>query len=201
MSDQLEQSEAIAAWIDARVDGLDIPNNVRVRLAAACLDMALEHHCAILLLTRQGRYGSAAALVRCAFEAYVRGVWLYYCATDAELDRLRHSDRIDKDFRTLIAELEQHEAFNVGVLSQVKDQSWRAMNSMTHGGMQQLSRRMTADEIRPSYTDAEADDAVSSATWMALLAAITVATIAGDENLARAVLDRAKADDVLDSAT
>jgi len=201
MSEHLERGEAIAAWIDARIDGLDIPNNVRVRLAAACLDMALEHHCAILLLTRQERYGSAAALARCAFEAYVRGVWLYYCATDAELGRLRHNDRIDKCLRDLIVELEQHEAFNVGVLSQVKNQSWRAMNSMTYGGMQQLSRRMTADEIRPSYTDAESADAVSSATSIALLAAIAVAAIAGDEELARAVLDRAQADDVLDPGT
>ena len=34
-------------------------------------------------------YGSAASLLRLVFEAYIRGLWLAYCATDSDLARFR----------------------------------------------------------------------------------------------------------------
>ena len=56
------------------------------RLAEGCLDVALEHHRAIVLLISHALYGSAFALIRLLFEAYMmRGLWLHRCASEAAL--------------------------------------------------------------------------------------------------------------------
>lgn len=75
---QIRESEQLFQWLDSNIDGLDIPSDDRTRLAAGCLYMVLEHQKAIVLLTANSLFGSVASLVRVEFEAYIRGVWLFY---------------------------------------------------------------------------------------------------------------------------
>jgi len=74
VENEIQKSEQLIQWLDQNIHGLEIKSDDRSRLAAGCLDIALEHQKSIVLLTEHRLYGSAATLVRLIFEAYVRGV-------------------------------------------------------------------------------------------------------------------------------
>jgi hypothetical protein len=158
----IQESEELIQWLDKNIDGVEIKSNDRSRIAAGSLDMVLEHQKAIVLLTSHCLYGSAAALVRLIFESYVRGVWFYYSASDEELHEFKN-DRLDKTFNELIKDIEKHEAFSEGILSDVKKLSWKVMNSFTHGGFYQVVRRNKETEIAPNYSNEEIINALESA--------------------------------------
>ena len=77
IQEEINKSEELIQWLDRQIDGLDISSDERTRLAAGCLDMALEHQKAIVLLVAKSLCGSAFSIARLIFEAYVRGVWLH----------------------------------------------------------------------------------------------------------------------------
>lgn len=184
----VRESEALANWLASKIDGLEIPNPDRCRVAAGCFDMVFEHHAAIVLLTKHSLYGSAAALIRSQFEAHVRGVWLLFCASDVEIDLFK-KDKLKKTFANLIEEIEKIETYSEGTFSYVKDKSWKVMNSFTHTGFYQVVRRNADTEIRPDYSEAEILDALSTANSFAILAGVEVANIAKDEALTREIAD------------
>src|SRR6266446_8458214 len=115
----LKESEDLIHWLDQSLHGVEIKVEMRTRLAVGCLDIALEHQKAIVLLISQVLYGSAFALVRLIFEAYVRGVWLHRCASDADLERFK-TDTLGKAFATLIQDIEKLNGFEKRVLSATK---------------------------------------------------------------------------------
>ncbi len=185
----IHESEELIQWLDQNIDGIEIKSNDRSRIAAGCLDMALEHQKAIILLTSHRLYGSAAALVRLVFESYVRGVWFFYSASDEELQEFKN-DKLDKTFDELIKDIEKHEAFREGTISNVKKLSWKVMNSFTHSGFYQVVRRNKETEIAPDYSDKEILDALESANSFAILTAIAISDIANNEALAYSVYER-----------
>ena len=72
LAKRIEQSEDLICWLDKLIPGLSVPTNDRAVIVAACEDVALEHHKSIVLTTTAQFHGSAFALVRIQFEAYVK---------------------------------------------------------------------------------------------------------------------------------
>ena len=89
----VESSEMLIKWVDSKINGLEVPSDDRTRLAAGCHDMAREHHKSIVLLVSNSLYGSAFSLVGLIFEAYIRGVWLYRCAKESEVEKYKREKR------------------------------------------------------------------------------------------------------------
>ena len=185
------RTKELIRWLDQHIDGIEISSEERTRLAAGCLDTALEHHQAILLLVSRSLFGSAFALVRLLFEAYIRGIWLHRCASDSELDLFK-AEKLDKSFGTFIEEIERIEGFEAGVLSDTKLKSWKAMNSYTHSGFMQIVRRNTASTIEPNYTEDEILEALNFANAIGLLSALEISHLARSEELANSILEQAK---------
>jgi hypothetical protein len=48
LADLVAESGQLIRWLDDRIDGLEVKLDDRARLAAACLDMALDYHKAIV---------------------------------------------------------------------------------------------------------------------------------------------------------
>jgi uncharacterized protein DUF6988 len=191
------QSEDLIIWLDRFIERLSIPTNDRAVIVACCLDVALEHHKSIVLTTTESYYGSAFALIRLEFEAYVRGVWLSNCATDKEVERFKKSDKLDRKFGDMIADIEALEAFDVGVLSKIKRESWNTMCSFTHTGRLQVVRRLTTTEIAPSYPEEEVVGTLDAAGCVALWSALAILNVSTGEltnrdELAIQLLDRLK---------
>lgn len=152
LPDSIQESERLTQWLDAHINGVEVSSDDRTRLAAGCLDRVLEHQKAIVLLTANHLYGSAASLVCLVFESYVRGIWLYFSASESELEDFKN-DKLRKTFAQLIEDVEKHEAYSEGALSSVKAlswKSWKTMNSFKHTGFYQVVRRNKESEISPN---------------------------------------------------
>ena len=187
----LRQSEQFIQWMDEQVEGLSIPTDIRTRLAAGCLDMSLEHQKAIVALIARFLIGSAFALVRPAFEAYVRGVWLQRCASDREVQGFMDGDPGPSMAKT-IAAIEQVEGFESAVLSRAKTAAWRAMNGYVHTGFEQVARRHTSSTIEPNYDPAEVSEVILFANAIGCLAAVAIGEAAQNAELSNAVLQKSK---------
>jgi len=156
---EIRRSEATIQWLDRQIDGVETKSDDRTRLAVCCLHMAHEHHKAIVLLVAKSLVGSAFALVRLIFEAYVRGIWLHRCASDREVARFK-AEKLKKGFDVLVQEIEELDGFESGTLSTMKKKSWKAMNSFTHTGFAQAVRRTTDTTIEPNYDAQEVLEAL-----------------------------------------
>ncbi len=170
-------------WITQNLDDLEISRDRRILLSVSCYDVVIEHHIGISALLKSRINGSAFALVRPLFETFVRGAWLRHCATDHEIDKYIN-DRLDKKFYLLIEEVERLESFKDGILSGLKENAWKAMNSYTHGGIQQAGRRSSGSYIEPDFSDEEIVEVIKLSGSFALLAFQQIVLEAGENDLA-----------------
>lgn len=187
----IDQSEALIQWLEKQLDDLEISAEERTRLAASCLDMAFEHHKATVLLVDSKLYGSAFSLSRLIFESYVRGVWIQLCATEKEITKYK-KDKLDKNFSTLIEEIEKCDGFEKGILSEAKSANWKAMNSFTHSGYFQTARRSKEETIEPNYKDEEIIELLNIANALGMLSALQLAILANKNELAVVMLEKFK---------
>lgn len=180
------------AWIHANLEGLAIKGEHRHRIPGQLFDLSIEHHSGIITLISMRTYASAFALVRCAFECFVRGAWLHYCASDDDIEAFVEKDIIAPRFGTLISAIEERPEFAGEFLSTVKDSAWNAMNGYTHGGIHQVSRRLQGDYIEPAFEDASLLEVIRFCRTMALIAFGQIAGLAGRFDLVDQATDRMK---------
>lgn len=187
----INKSEKLIQWVDSKIHGLEISADDRTRIAAGCHDVAMEHQKSIVLLVANSLYGSAFSLVRLIFEAYIRGVWLYRCATKKEVEKFKKG-KIEKTVGQRISEVENIEGYEVGTLSKAKETSWKNMNSYTHSGFNQVVSRITESSIEPNYNDEEIRQCLYFASTIGLMSAIEVTLMAKSESMALELLEKIK---------
>lgn len=189
---QLSDANAYGEWLRLAVHDKSLPENRRVRAAASCLAIAQDHHHAIIVLLYARLYASCFALLRVAFEAYVRGEWLALCATDAQVRKFlngRQPPRIDEQLQALV----RKDAFKDGRLSQIKKHNWKALCGYTHTGGIHVQRWNTSDGIEPNYSAAELLEALRFADIVATLSVLGVLSLANDTETSEKLLVRFKA--------
>jgi hypothetical protein len=186
----LARSADLSNWIDSSIHGLEIPSGDREVIAAALFDQVHEHHKAIQLLLKSSFVGSAFSLVRPTLETFVRGVWLWRCASDKEVENFAKDKINEKSFGALIEEIEARPGYDVGVLSKVKKEAWSAMCSYAHGGYLQAVRRITPGRITANYSEGEMLEVINSSSAIALLAASEIFSMAKRKDLVEGVLER-----------
>ncbi len=158
----------------------------RTLLLIAHTDLVIDHHAAIMLLLREGHYGSAFSLVRIQFEAFINAHWVMGCATDDQVRKIaakefhlpRMGDRVtgcDSAFGT-------DQFFQT-----IKNAGWEAMNSYTHSGIRQLTRRFKDGKVEPNYSDAELKEVINGTTMIVFLTAKLFCTLVGRQKEAKEV--------------
>ena len=188
----LQQSIATSHWIYEKLHGLKIAtlaNSKRAQLAGACWHVTVEHSMAIVVLVDQSLHGSALALVRPLFESYLRGMWLMHAATDAELDAAGR-DEFPRDINRLTRALE---AAGASHFTDLKEQWWERLCSLTHTGYQQIRARLTSEGLGFDYDNDEIVQALGWADGIGILAVVAFAGMAEDESLALEALNRMRA--------
>ena len=183
-------SEKLIQWADSKIDGLEVSSDDRPRIVASCLDVALEHQKAVILLIANKLYASAA-LIRLLFEAYVRGLWFNYCANDKEIEKFK-KDKMNKEVGKLIEDIEKIDGYNIGTLSSAKKAGWKAMNSFTHSGFNQIVRRNTESTIEPNYEIEEIEEAINFTNAIGLLSCLEISFLAKKEELSIEILEKIK---------
>ena len=189
---QLDDANAYGEWLRLAVHERSLPASNRVRAAASCLAIAQDHHHAIVVLLDARLYASCFALVRVAFEAYVRGEWLALCATEPQVRKFlkgREPPKID----LLLSALERTDAFKEGRLSLIKKRTWKAMCGYTHTGGVHVQRWNTSDGIEPNYSVAELLEVLRFADIISTLSVLGVLSLANDAEVAEKLLGRFKA--------
>lgn len=172
---RLDEAEKFGSALNSLVWELDVPETPRCRAAATSFGIARDHHAAIVLLLRNDLLSSAFALLRCLFEAYLRGLWLRHCATDAQIEA--HFDGANPP-TTMVAEIEAIPSFSNGVLSEAKRKNWDVMCQYTHAGGLHLKQWQRACSIEPSFPDEELENGIALADRYAALASLELAQMA-----------------------
>src|ERR1700733_3546891 len=97
LNDYLAISEVFSNALWEHLEGQELPDvNPRSLLVASFLTLALEHYSAVVALAKTGLSSSAFAMIRPIHEAYIRGRWLQYCATELELNSFADREKFPK---------------------------------------------------------------------------------------------------------
>jgi hypothetical protein len=167
--------------IAASVDNLSLNASEKNRAAAGCIHLAIGHHAAIALLVENQHFGSAAALVRPQFEAFLRGAWLRHCASDLVVNEFL-DDKNPPSPDTMIKELEQIDDYKSLVLSLFKKKMWDALCSYTHAGGLHITRRISATEIIQNYSPEEIINMLEISNLLALYLAAEISGLTQNQN-------------------
>jgi len=177
----LHDITARGTQVRARLDELllrnEYPRNTKTFVLVAYVDIALEHHKAIWLLTKSELNGSAFALVRLPWDALLRALWINKVATEQQIERASQDElhfppmhELREDIKQAYfsdAPLEQAQRFD-WFLRFLKE-AWAAMSSYTHSGGLQIGRRFTGDNLKPNYSEGAIVQALSLVTVALLL--------------------------------
>ena len=141
------------------------PDDDRRSLFAALLSLAQSHHEAILVLAGEQRLrGSAFALFRPLVEAAYRGLFAAFIASDEQVEAIKAGGEPYGHFNELAAALDV--AFKTDKLFlQFGGESWKMLNGYTHGGLEQLARRIDSEgSVRDHFSADEIQSLLASST-------------------------------------
>lgn len=167
--ERIEAAERFGAKLHELTNEIEMWQTEKSRAAAACFCIAQDHHAAIVFLMKNTFYSSSFALLRILFEAYLRGLWLKHCASDAQVSAFF---RGDEPPRTMIAEIESTETFTSGVLSRIKKNNWSAMCAFTHTGGLHLQRWQSQEAVEPTFAPEELEECLNSAELFGAMAGL-----------------------------
>ncbi|SRR6266446_2564190 len=134
----------------------------------AYVDIALEHHEAIWLLTKSGLSGSACAMVRLMFDVMLRAYWINGIATEQQIEKATRDDLKFPPIARMREDIKEHYGPDKSDLEEPEDledlqqwdeffrtinEVWKYLNSFTHSGGLQLERRFTGNDLEPNYSD------------------------------------------------
>jgi hypothetical protein len=179
-ADQLSERDAanLVAMLSNELDGLDVAATERNRLALSALYAALDHHAGLVLLFCVELYAPGFALLRPAYEGFVRGTWLRYCASEKQVRDFSRG-RALPSILELLSDIERTGPFaGERILSSAHSRNWQTLCGFAHNGIQQSILHLQADEIARTCPRPKIDEALSFAGAIATLARLIVCTIA-----------------------
>jgi hypothetical protein len=170
----------LLATIDEKIGGIEISANDRNKLSGALFDISREHAKAIIVLLEDNNkfYASVYALARPLFESFVRAVWIQHCATDEEINNIIKQDVFPLKFGQMLNAVEEKRQW-VKTLTQLKESSWKSMNSYTHGGTQIIFRRFNEGYVEHNIDE---NEIISLLQIVALIAFLSSNEILGISN-------------------
>lgn len=185
-----QQLTLAAEWLNESnelIDGASFPPTNRSRVSVGLLHLSLEHQRGIIALADHGIFGSALALFRPQFEAYIRGEWFQWCATENQVEAFL-AGREPPKIAELINSVERLEGYEDNPLTKMKAEVWKTLNDYTHGGAIQVKARNAKDEIAYNYNPDHIAGVVQAAAGLAYSTGVAIAKIAENPELATALM-------------
>lgn len=159
----LETSKQIENDINHALEGR-VCNSERESIVAGYLSLVQQHHQAIRVLIENGLYSSAFALGRPMLEALYRGTWLGVAATDDEVEAFNRNKEFSFKSQYILAKAID-EVIGDDTFYTVLEENATLLNSMTHGGMEQIGRQFneSGNVIESSFKEEELLELLSNA--------------------------------------
>ncbi|MDE2422098.1 MAG: hypothetical protein KGO49_13065 [Gammaproteobacteria bacterium] len=184
----IANSERWMNFNSSLVDGTEIDATQRLRVAASLFHLCIEHQQAVHTLVNHGLFGSAFALLRPQFEAYVRGIWYHRCATEPNIDAFIRGSEPPK-IGEMLTSIETLPDFDSQSLIATKKAVWKALNEFTHGGAVQVKSRMNSSEIILNYKEEHTVGMLRWSVILSLLASTGISSLAKRDLLANQLFD------------
>ena len=178
VSIELSNACDLSAWISSKLNETSFNATARNRVVAPCFAVTLDHFDAVLVLLGRNPkiYSSAFALMRLVFESYIRGLWLFYCATDDEIESFSNGTfELPRKIEVMIDSIENVCDFDGKQLSITRTTCWKHLCDYTHTGALQVQRWNKHDSIEPAYSNDEVLEVIRFTKAYALLAAVSFA--------------------------
>ena len=176
IDDITAQGAKIRAQLRALLYRHEYPGNTKNLVLMAYVDIALEHHAAIWLLTKSGLYGSAFAMVRLVFDTMLRAYWINKVATEQQIEQATQDEldwrriKVRRDIKECYGDKSDPEAMELlDRFSKIINEVWKATSSYTHSGGLQIGRRFTGDHVKSNYSEGHIAQALNLATVALLL--------------------------------
>ncbi|MHB1675472.1 MAG: DUF6988 family protein [Acidobacteriaceae bacterium] len=169
---ELRRAQEMHQFVADELAG-EYPNDDRRALFASFLSLAQSHHEAIMVLcTHERLIGSAYALLRPLVEVTNRGLFAGFLATPEQIEKIKRGGDPYGEFNKLAAKLD--EVFKTdGLFSGHAGEAWKTLNGLTHGGLEQLSRRVGENgEIGCHFEQEDVQRLLASSTSVLVRAAI-----------------------------
>jgi hypothetical protein len=170
------------------LEGFSINNDDNLLFPVLFHSTVIEHHRSVIVLAEKSLYSSGSTLLRPLFEAYIKGLWFSKCASDKDFDNLRN-DKFQKTFGSLVSDIENNNPVGLG---QQKSDYWNTLNSATHTGTAQLSRKLSGDTITNSHNPEFIKQTLDFASNYAVLSCGEMAEISKCSNMQDRYLKVAK---------
>src|ERR1700730_31269 len=141
---EMHRAKEMHDFLASRLAG-KYPHDDRRGLLAIFMSVAQSHHEAILLLAGQERLVSSAfALFRPMVEAAYRGLFVAFLAKDEQIETIKAGGEPYGRFNKLANDLDDKFQTD-GMYSQYAGDAWKILNGYTHGGLEQLARRINQE--------------------------------------------------------
>jgi len=161
-------------------------NTAQNRLSHLACSISLEHAHATRALLTDGLFPSSLVVLRAQFEALVRAVWIFYAATDAQIEKLDATLAQDTEQGAknlpgnedmfVILDTKAPRA-PVEALRRFRETSWKALNSFAHAGIHPLQRH------EHGYPFQIIEQCIKNSNGLAVIAAMHAAILTGRQQL------------------
>jgi hypothetical protein len=121
------------------------------------------------------------------FEAYLRGLWLKHCASDADFQKFMNGK--PKKNRIMIAAIEALPEFGVGAFSSITTYAWDAMCDFAHTGALHLQRWQSQDGIEQNFDSEELVKFLNYSELFAAMSGLEMAQMSKDGNIEESVFE------------
>ncbi|WP_288409507.1 hypothetical protein [uncultured Herbaspirillum sp.] len=174
----LARAQSLAYRISAEFNGQPLPADRRACAAIGCLTVGQQHHCGIILLLRDAIpvHASAFALIGHQIEAAFNALWLWYCASEEEVDRFL-ADGSGKTMRQLLAQVDGVLAGSDGPEAAILRDHWARLSDFVFAGERRIRHWLDANEVDAMYAESAVTELVELANSMAELGLASFRTI------------------------
>jgi len=169
---EMKRAQEMHEFIAGKAAGT-YPNPDRLTLFASFFSLAQSHHESILVLCHEHRLvGSAYALFRPLVEAVNRGAFVAFIATEEQVQDIKRGGTPYGNVETLTKRLD--DLFDTqGLFAGHAGEAWGTMCGLTHGGIEQLSRRISdKGEIGCHFNPEDVQHLLASSTGVLVKCAI-----------------------------
>jgi hypothetical protein len=152
LSHALDEAVDLSDWIDEHHPG-QIGLTRAAKIAGPCFSIVLTHRAAIMLLLRFYCATSAFALLRSVYESLCRGLWAEKFLNTPEGAKHFKDVKGDLKIESVVKALDK--GTGEKVYSMQKQALYSALSDYAHGGLRQIRRWISQEEIAPQHTDEE----------------------------------------------
>lgn len=188
IQDAVNYSESL----DKAISGITLPNKPsRNESALRLFAIAHEHYQSMLLLLNNLRITSCATLLRPLLESYMRGLWIWKCATTLEIQEILTNKRKFKGLSQLIKEIKENDSIEIQLIP-IGEDSEKLINTMhdlTHTGTLHIEKWNRTNIIEPKFKQEEIEEILQSTEAIGSSAVLAISCFSTDETVTNNVID------------